>query len=134
MFREVDIPKALSKWYNVLSQDEKKDAEKFQNVDDCYYVAIIHDYISERKHVYPAIKIRDGEYRFTCDEIVGRHAKLVDGRVPPFIPQDEVYLQYLATLNDLYFEGIEKADFGVSECIRIRKNGGEWQEPIIEEK
>jgi len=107
LLNEVDIPKSLSILYDALLPNDKNDAEKHRKRDGCYYVAIVIDRMWVRKHVFPAIKIRDGEYRFICDEIVGRHAKINNGEVPLFICPDEAYLQYLATLNDLYFGGIE---------------------------
>lgn len=108
LLKEVDIPKSLSILYDELPPNDKNDADKYRKGDGCYYVAIVIDCIFVRKYVFPTIKIRDCEYQFISDEIVGRLAKINNGKVPLVICPDEAYLQYLATLNGLHFEGIEK--------------------------
>jgi len=108
LLNKVNIPESLNVIYNNLNPYYKTDAEKYSKGDNCYYVAIVMDY--NRKHVFPAIKIRDNKYGFICDEIVGIQAKIMNGTVPVSLNEcrpDKEYLQYLAILNNLCFEGID---------------------------
>lgn len=103
---EVNIPELLNNLYDRLNPFYKTDAEKHRRRGGCYYVAILLGH--GRKYVFPAIKIHDKQYGFLYDEIVESQAIKINGQVPVNIPPDEVYLQYLAILNNLCFEGIDE--------------------------
>jgi len=105
---EIDIPKSLNYLYDNLLPQYKEKANEYRKGDECYYVAISLARTHIEKLTFPAIKIGDNRFTFICDDIAGSHTFMSTGGDPSTIHDDEVYLQDLATLNGLNFEGIEK--------------------------
>lgn len=105
---EVDIAKSLNDLYDNLLPQFQDSANKYRKGDDCYYVAISCAHTHIEKLTFPAIRIGEDRYTYICDNIAGKHTRMIDGGDPSTVYADEVYLRYLATLNGLHFEGIEK--------------------------
>ena len=105
---EVNIAKSLNDLYDNLLPQFKDSANKYRKGDDCYYVAISCAHTHIEKLTFPAIRIGEDRYTYICDDIAGKHTRMIDGGDPSTVYADEVYLRYLATLNGLHFEGIEK--------------------------
>lgn len=105
---QFNIAESLNDLYNRLREKYKDSANKFRKGNDCYYVAISMAHTHVEKLAFPAIKVIEGEFTFICDDIAGKHTSMIRGGDFSTIYADEVYLRYLATLNGLHFEGIEK--------------------------
>lgn len=103
---EVNISKSLNDLYERVFPEYKASAEKFRKGDDCYYVAISLAYTHAEKLAFPAIKVTEDKFTYICDDIAGKHTRMIDGGDPSTIYADEVYLRFLASINGLHFEGI----------------------------
>ena len=105
---EVNIAKSLNDLYDNLLPQFQDNANKYRKGDDCYYIAISLARTHIEKLTFPAIRIGEDRYTYICDNIAGKHTFMTTGGDPSTIYDDEVYLRYLATLNGLHFEGVEK--------------------------
>ncbi len=105
---EVNISKSLNDLYDRLFPEYKASAEKYRKGDGCYYVAISLAHTHIEKLAFPTIKVTEDEFTFIGDNIAGKHTYLTTGGDPSTIYADEVYLRYLASINGLHFESVNR--------------------------
>lgn len=79
------------------------------------YVAVSDAHTHTERLVFPGFKLPNElsekygqQYVFSSFEIAGKHTMIIDGGDPDTIYDDEIYLRFLARLNNLSWEGIEK--------------------------
>lgn len=69
------------------------------------YVAISDAHTHIERLAFPAFKVGE-KFGFLCDDIAGKHTRLIEGGDSNSVYDDVVYLRFLAKINGLKWEGL----------------------------
>lgn len=72
-------------------------------------IVIVSDAITHIERLaFPGIRFKDGHITMLINNIAGKHTYSIEGGDSRAVYPDEVYLRFLARLNGITYEGVEK--------------------------
>ncbi len=107
----VNIIDSVTKWdLSRMKEEARKKIEPyFSDPAGIYYVAISDATTHYERLIFPAYPApNEGTYGFTMGDIGGRHTMMSEGGSIRLCYSDGVLLRWLARINGLNYEGIEK--------------------------